>query len=123
MKQTCIAVDYLLLPRTHVDAFVQALRKSLNRFFGPDPRASKDYGRIVTTRHFDRLVRLIDERHTGSVAIGGDHNREDRYIAPTVITDVKYNDPVLMGEELFGPILPVIAYDSLEDAVAMIKRK
>ncbi|CDS02813.1 hypothetical protein LRAMOSA00217 [Lichtheimia ramosa] len=120
--QSCIAVDYVLVPRTHVDAFVQAMQKVVADWFGQNPKGSKDYGRIINTRHFDRIAGLLERRTSGTVVIGGDMDREERYIAPTVVKDVNFQDAGLMTEEIFGPVLPIIAYNEIQDAVAMINR-
>lgn len=121
--QSCIAVDYVLVPRTHVDAFVQAMQKVVADWFGQNPKGSKDYGRIINTRHFDRIAGLLERRTSGTVVIGGDMDREERYIAPTVVKDVNFQDAGLMTEEIFGPVLPIIAYNEIQDAVAMINRQ
>ncbi len=107
--QTCVAPDYVLVPRELQDRFVAELRTALARFYGPEPKASGDYGRIVNERHFDRLHRLIDGE---TVAVGGTGSRDERYLAPTVLRDVAWSSPV-MEEEIFGPILPVLPYDDL----------
>lgn len=121
--QICIAVDYVLLPEDKMDAFAEAFRKTINKWFGPDPKQSKDYARIVSTRHVDRIMSMLNNRKSGAIAVGGDYDREERYIAPTLVTDVKFDDEVLMGDEIFGPILPVIPYKNLDDAIHMINKK
>ena len=114
--QTCIAPDYVLVERPVHDQLVAALGASISEFYGNDPQASADYTRIVNEPHFHRLEKLLD---SGTVAHGGITDADTRYIAPTVLTGVSADDPV-MGEEIFGPILPVIAVDSLEDAIAFV---
>ena len=111
--QTCIAPDYVLVDRSVADRFVDEVGKAVTDFFGADPHASDSYGRIVSERHFDRLVSLMNG---GTVASGGQSVRDERYIAPTVLVDV---DPgsTLMAEEIFGPLLPVIPVDSVQTAV------
>lgn len=106
-----------------MDAFAEAFRKTINKWFGPDPKQSKDYARIVSTRHVDRIMSMLNNRKSGAIAVGGDYDREERYIAPTLVTDVKFDDEVLMGDEIFGPILPVIPYKNLDDAIHMINKK
>ncbi|ORY97429.1 Aldehyde/histidinol dehydrogenase [Syncephalastrum racemosum] len=120
--QICIAVDYIMVPADKVDAFVQAFRKVINKWFGADPKQSKNYARMVATRHVDRIMNMVNNRKSGAIAFGGDFDREERYIAPTLITDVKFDDEVLMGDEIFGPILPVIPYTNLDDALHLIKK-
>ncbi|KAI8342445.1 Aldehyde/histidinol dehydrogenase [Chlamydoabsidia padenii] len=120
--QICIAVDYVLCPADRVDAFVGAFTKTVKEWFGKDPKNSKDYARLVSVRHVDRIAGMIENRKSGIIQFGGQVDREERYIAPTLITDVKFDDDVLMGDELFGPILPVITYNHLDEAIAMIKK-
>ncbi len=114
--QTCIAPDYVLVERSVHDQLVAALGGSITEFYGSDPRVSADYARIVNEPHFHRLEKLLD---SGTVAHGGITDADTRYIAPTVLTGVTGDDPV-MGEEIFGPILPVIAVDSLDEAIAFV---
>ena len=114
--QTCIAPDYVLVERPVHDQLVAALGTSITEFYGSDPQASADYTRIVNEPHFHRLEKLLD---SGTVAHGGITETDTRYIAPTVLTGVSSDDPV-MGEEIFGPILPVIAVDSLDEAIAFV---
>lgn len=116
--QTCVAPDHVLVLEPLADGLVHHLREALVEFFGTDPAASPDYGRIVDTRHFDRLVAALgDARAT----IGGDHDRERRYIAPTVVLDPPA-DSTLMREEIFGPILPVLRVPGLAAAIERINR-
>ena len=114
--QTCIAPDYVLVEETVHDQFVAALGTSITEFYGDDPQQSPDYTRIVNSPHFHRLEKLLD---SGTVAVGGTTDADTRYIAPTVLTGVSADEPV-MGEEIFGPILPVLKVQSLDDAVAFV---
>jgi aldehyde dehydrogenase (NAD+) len=114
--QTCIAPDYVLVEAPVHDQFVAALGRVVTEFYGTDPQASPDLARIVNEPHFHRLEKLL---HDGTVAVGGQTDADTRYIAPTVLTGITRDDPV-MGEEIFGPILPVLAVDSLDDAVAFV---
>jgi aldehyde dehydrogenase (NAD+) len=117
--QTCVAPDYVLVDRTVESLFVGALTGALHTFYGDDPQSSPDYGRIVNERHWDRLHALLDQARSGQVVIGGEGDRAGRYLAPTVLRDVTWDDPV-MGEEIFGPVLPVLAVDSTAEAIAAI---
>lgn len=114
--QTCIAPDYLLVHRPLKAALLEKLQAAVAAFYGPDPRLSPDYGRIVSPRHFLRLQGFLQE---GQIVTGGQSDPENLYIAPTILDGVSWDDPV-MQEEIFGPILPVIAYDSLDQALAWI---
>ena len=95
------------------DKFVNALRTSITDFYGENPHTSDSYGRIVSPRHFDRLVSLMTG---GTPIIGGESAAADRYVAPTVLGNVNLNAPI-MQEEIFGPVLVVIPYDTVDDAV------
>ncbi len=117
--QTCVAPDYVLVHEHIHDRFVEGLRKAVHTFYGSDAAASADYGRIVNERHHARLTTLLDHGGYEEVAVGGDHDLAQRYIAPTVLTGVK-PDAAVMDDEIFGPILPVIAYSELDEAIAFV---
>jgi aldehyde dehydrogenase (NAD+) len=117
--QTCIAPDYVLVDREVHDELVAAMATTVEEFYGADPRQSPDYARIVSDAHFHRLEKLLD---SGTVAIGGEADPDERYIAPTVLTGVEPDAPV-MGEEIFGPVLPVLAVDSLDEATTMVNER
>ncbi|MUG92671.1 aldehyde dehydrogenase family protein [Scytonema sp. UIC 10036] len=117
--QTCIAPDYLLVDRKIKENLLVEIQKRLKEFYGDNPATSPDYGRIVNQRHFDRLVNLIKD---SDIRIGGETNREERYIAPTVLDNVSLTDPV-MQEEIFGPILPVIEYTDVQEAIDLINSR
>jgi aldehyde dehydrogenase (NAD+) len=121
--QICIAVDYVLCPKSKVDEFVRAFKTTLNNWYGPDPQQSQDLGRIVSDRHLDRIAAMLNNRASGEIVIGGDIDRSTRYIAPTVVVNVKNDDPVLMGDEIFGPILPIVTYNELDEAIGMINKR
>ena len=117
--QTCVAPDFVLVERRVRDAFVAALQKSLLEFYGADPSQSKDYGRIVNQRHFDRLINYL---RAGKIIHGGAHDAKDLFIAPTILADVSLDSSV-MQEEIFGPILPVLEFDKLDDALALLRSR
>lgn len=114
--QTCVAPDYVLVNEKVQDRFVDSLRGVLREFYGDDPRTSDSYGRIVSPRHFDRLVTLMNG---GTPIIGGESDASDRYIAPTVLGNVNLGSP-LMQEEIFGPLLPIIGVSSLDEAIGFV---
>ncbi|MFM7645319.1 MAG: aldehyde dehydrogenase [Sphingomonadales bacterium] len=116
--QTCIAPDYILVQRQVRDRFVDALLRVIQTFYSNDPTRCEHYGRIINTRQFDRLVSYLDN---GKIICGGQHDRETRYIAPTVLTDVSLDAPI-MQEEIFGPLLPVLTYDRFDEAKTVIER-
>ena len=114
--QTCVAPDHVLVDRSVRDELVDELGRAIEVFFGRDPRTSGDYGRIVSDRHLDRQVSLMAD---GRVVLGGEVVRAERYVAPTVLED-PVDDAPLMTEEIFGPLLPVVPFGSLDEAVARV---
>jgi aldehyde dehydrogenase (NAD+) len=116
--QTCIAPDYVLAEAPVKDRLVDLMAAAVRDFYGGDPHASPDYGRIVNDRHLARLRGYLDG-HGGTVAVGGDVDEADRYLAPTVVVDPEPSSP-LMQEEIFGPILPVLPVASVADAVRFV---
>jgi aldehyde dehydrogenase (NAD+) len=115
--QTCIAPDYVLCHSAVHDAFVAQLVATIREFWGEDPKQHPDYGRVVNARHHRRLMGLLPG--SGEVALGGVADEQDRYIAPTVLINVP-PDSKVMGEEIFGPILPVLKVDSIDQAIRFI---
>ncbi|PPT08418.1 Aldehyde dehydrogenase [Geitlerinema sp. FC II] len=114
--QTCVAPDYLLVDRRVKPRLLEAVRQQVREFFGDDPAKSPDFCRMVSDRHFDRVASLLENTGNAEIVVGGSCDRSDRYIAPTVLDNVSWDDPV-MQDEIFGPILPVLEYDSLDDAI------
>ncbi len=117
--QTCIAPDYLLIHEKVKDDMVAEMKKQIEAFYTKNPQESEDYGRIINKKHFNRLKRLMD---SGQVIYGGQTDEDDLYIAPTLLDDVAKDDPV-MQEEIFGPILPILTYSRLEDAIQFINER
>jgi aldehyde dehydrogenase (NAD+) len=117
--QTCTAPDYVLVPRDRTDAFLAAYHGALGRFHGGDAATSADYGRILNRRHFERLSAYLGD---GRVAIGGRTDPARLFIEPTVLVDVSLDAPI-MQEEIFGPILPLIPYDSWDEALAFVQAR
>lgn len=116
--QTCIAPDYILVHRSVKEKFIGFLKDEVVSAYGENPRQSKDFARIINEKNFTRLVNMIDPT---KVACGGKHDIEDLYISPTIIVDPA-GESVLMDEEIFGPILPVLSYDSVDDISKNIGR-
>lgn len=114
--QTCVAPDYLLATPSVAERLVPRLDAAIRTLYGEDPLASPDLGRIVDDRHFERLTGLLG---SGRVAIGGRTDPERRRIAPTVLTGVRGDEPV-MQEEIFGPILPVVEVPDERAAIARV---
>uniref|UniRef100_A0A8C9D562 aldehyde dehydrogenase [NAD(P)(+)] n=1 Tax=Panthera leo TaxID=9689 RepID=A0A8C9D562_PANLE len=117
--QTCVAPDYVLCSPATQERLLPALQSAITRFYGEDPRSSLNLGRIVSDKHFQRLRGLLG---CGRVAIGGQSDESERYIAPTVLVDVEETEPV-MQEEIFGPILPIVNVRSLDEAIDFINRR
>ncbi|XP_039979350.1 aldehyde dehydrogenase family 3 member B1 isoform X1 [Xiphias gladius] len=118
--QSCVAPDYVLCSQATQDALLPALREALEDFYGKEPQTSPDLSRIVSPRHWTRLMELL-KRSSGKVVLGGESDQEDKYIAPTVMVDVAEDD-ALMKEEIFGPILPILTVESLEKGIDFINR-
>lgn len=114
--QTCIAPDYLLLRRELADDFVAAFAAAVGRLHGDDPQQSRHYVRMVDLRAFDRVAGYLAQ---GRVLFGGRTDRDDRYIAPTLLGDIAPEASVL-HEEIFGPVLPVVPFDTTEEAVEYV---
>lgn len=116
--QTCVAPDYVFVPKELRTEFLQHLKRVLKEFYGEDAKTSKDFGRIVNQRHIHRLKTII-EKDRADVFLGGTVDESQRYIEPTILCP-KNMEAACMQEELFGPILPVIEYTSLEQAISYI---
>ncbi|KAM5247400.1 aldehyde dehydrogenase family 3 member B2-like [Ctenodactylus gundi] len=117
--QTCVAPDYVLCSPEMQERLLPALQSAITCFYGDDPKSSPSFGRIINEKHFKRLQGLLQ---CGRVAIGGQSDEDDRYIAPTVLVDVRETEPV-MQEEIFGPILPLVTVRSLDEAIDFINRR
>lgn len=117
--QTCIAPDYVLVHEQQRVPLQHALLEAIQSFYGDDPGVSPDYARIINEAHFDRLVGMLD---TGRLVAGGKSDRDSRYLAPTIITDVPEGAPLLQ-EEIFGPILPIVPVPSMNAAIDYVNRR
>lgn len=117
--QTCVAPDYVLAVGGTGPELVKHLAETVQGMFGEDPAASDAYGRIISTRHYDRLAALLDN---GTAVIGGTGDRDEKYLAPTVLTDVSPDAPV-MQDEIFGPILPIIEVPDVDAALAFVNER
>lgn len=116
--QTCIAPDYILIHSDIKDRFLIALKKELENAYGKDMAISPDLTRIINATNFDRLAAMLEGE---TIVIGGQMNREQCYIAPTVIDNPSL-DSLVMQDEIFGPILPVIPYQTQRDIEQIIDR-
>ncbi len=114
--QTCVAPDYVLCQRDVKDDFVRELISQIKLQYGDNPLENPDYGRIINRKHYDRLTGLIDK---SKVVFGGQCDEDALRIAPTVMDGVEFSDPV-MGEEIFGPIIPVLTFDSFDELYKLL---
>lgn len=117
--QTCIAPDYLLCTKSTQDKFLKVADRIIKELYPGNIRTNSDYARIITKRHFQRLCSLMQNQ---KVAIGGLTDEKDLFIEPTILVDVSVNDDV-MKEEIFGPILPIININDMNEAITFINRR
>ncbi len=114
--QTCVAPDYLLVNKNIKQELLAGIKKNLKKFYGDNPAESPDYGRIINQKNFYRLVEFLSE---GNICIGGQSNANECYVAPTVIDNISLNSAV-MQSEIFGPILPIIEYSHIDEAITIV---
>ncbi|NXP23960.1 AL3B1 dehydrogenase, partial [Scytalopus superciliaris] len=117
--QTCIAPDYLLCTLEMQEKLLPALQEAITEFYGPNPQESPDFGRMVGDKQFQRVRALLC---SGRVAIGGQTDEAERYIAPTILVEVQPSDPI-MQEEIFGPILPIVVVANMDEAIDFINAR
>ncbi|MFM1842321.1 MAG: Aldehyde dehydrogenase, partial [Cyanobacteriota bacterium] len=117
--QTCVAPDYLLVEERVLPELLPLLKQAIKEFFGHDPSQSDNYCRIINNRHWSRLVSLLNQ---GQVIHGGDFHQGDRYFAPTLMLEPDLGAPI-MQEEIFGPILPILTYQTLDEAIAFVNAR
>ena len=117
--QTCIAPDYLLVNREIKADLVTEIKQCIEKFYGTNPAESPDFARIISERQFSRLESLLQD---GDIITGGKTNLQERYISPTLMENVSLEAP-LMEEEIFGPILPILEYNNLTEAINFINQR
>lgn len=117
--QTCVAPDYCFAHRDIRDDLIKAMKKYIRHFYGESPCRNPEYPRIVNEKHFSRLKSLLQ---SGEIAAGGDYNEETLQISPTILVNVNLDSPV-MQEEIFGPVLPVLEYDYIEQVITFINSR
>ncbi|WP_107942169.1 aldehyde dehydrogenase [Metasolibacillus fluoroglycofenilyticus] len=118
--QTCVAPDYVLVHSSIYKKFIKILKQTITSFYGENPQQSDDYGRIIHLGHFDKLKAILDA-DAAHITFGGTVDRDDLYIAPTIIEGADWDSKV-MEDEIFGPILPIMAYNDLANAIQAIRR-
>ncbi len=117
--QSCLAPDYLLVDKKIKNDLLDEIKKCLQEFYGENPAESPDYAKIINQKQFDRLVNYLKDLKDAKIIIGGETTSDERYIAPTVIDSVSWEDAV-MQSEIFGPILPVIEFTDIKEAINII---
>jgi aldehyde dehydrogenase (NAD+) len=117
--QTCVAPDYILVQKDVKQKLIDNIKLNIDKIYGDNPQNSEAFVRIINKRHFTRITELIDKE---KVIIGGDFNKENLFISPTVMHNVTFNDDV-MQEEIFGPVLPVIEFTDIDKITAQIKSR
>jgi len=116
--QTCVATDYVLVPENRKEQLIQHLKEHTLAFYGTNAKLSPDFPRIINLKHFNRVIRFLAD---GKIVFGGETDADTLYIAPTILTDLTL-DALIMKEEIFGPILPILTYNTLEDVFNIVKK-
>jgi aldehyde dehydrogenase (NAD+) len=116
--QTCVSPDYVLIDKKVKDQFLDLISKEIKSFYSDNPENSNDFARVISSRHVHRLEGLMKSGH---IVTGGVTDAETRYVAPTIIKDIKPSDPI-MQEEIFGPVLPVIDYENFDEVYSIIEK-
>lgn len=116
-----IAPDYILCSRLMEDALIACAKRILVEWYGMDDKSSPDITRIINNHHFNRLKKLL-ENTKGKIVVGGNADSSDLWISPTIVVDVKDTD-VLMEDEIFGPIIPIIRMNSPEECIEYLNER
>jgi aldehyde dehydrogenase (NAD+) len=116
--QTCVAPDYMLVHSSIKNSLLERMKHYVHEFYGKDIAQSPDYCRIINERHFDRLEMLLNE---GEIVVGGQVDRKTKFIAPTIIDKINLSHKIMQGE-IFGPILPVLEYHNIDEAIHTVRR-
>ncbi|MEP6513920.1 MAG: aldehyde dehydrogenase [Parafilimonas sp.] len=116
--QMCVAPDYVLVHASKKEELVTEIKNNIKKFFGDNAALSYEYGKIINEKQFNRLIHYLND---GNIIYGGRHDKEKLFIEPTILADVSINAGV-MKEEIFGPILPVIAFNNMDEAKEIINR-
>ncbi len=117
--QTCVAPDYVLVDKLIEEKFIEALKSEIEKYPTDSKYQNENYLKIINTNNFDRLSKLID---SDKICFGGDTNRDERFISPTILKNISFEDEV-MKDEIFGPILPVLSFTDLHEAIKMVKER
>ena len=117
--QTCITVDHVYIQKQQANEFIESCIKYIKAFYYPDNELTDDFCKIINDKHFERVVRLIDPN---KVVFGGKYDQGKRLLEPTIVVDVNQDDEI-MQEEIFGPILPIIYFDNLDELIKQFQTK
>lgn len=122
--QICVSPDYILIDERVKSEFIDSCKRWVEHFYSKEPQLSKSYARIVAPKHFKRLKSHLDNAQSlnAKIVVGGKYDESNKYISPTIVTDIK-KEASLLNEEIFGPILPIISYETIEDAIGYINSK
>ncbi|XP_051139445.1 aldehyde dehydrogenase-like [Andrographis paniculata] len=121
--QTCVSPDYVLTSNEFAPKLINAISSEVEKFYGKDPLQSNDLARIINARHFQRVANLLDdEKISDKIVFGGQRDKTNLKISPTIILDAP-GDSLVMGEEIFGPLLPIITVNKVEDSIPFINAK
>ncbi|KAM7511095.1 hypothetical protein LguiB_009970 [Lonicera macranthoides] len=121
--QACVSPDYIITTKDYAPKLVDSLKTELTKFYGEDPLYSEDLSRIVNSNHYARLTNMLDdEKVSGKIVHGGQRDKAEVKIAPTILLDVP-EDSLIMNEEIFGPLLPIITVDKVEDSFYVINTR
>tara|TARA_R110001583_G_scaffold123082_1_gene274429 strand:+ start:48224 stop:49594 length:1371 start_codon:yes stop_codon:yes gene_type:complete len=117
--QTCVAPDYVLVDKSIEEIFLEELKSEIEKHYKNSDAIDENYLRIINTNNFDRLSKLIDP---DKIYFGGNSNRDKRFISPTILQDISFEDEI-MKDEIFGPILPILSFTNINEAIKMVKEK
>jgi aldehyde dehydrogenase (NAD+) len=125
--QTCVGVDYVLIHESKYSAFIESAKLQIKKFYGETPEAwntTPDFCRIINDKNFSRIKETVESsiKLGAKLELGGQFKKEERYISPTILSNVSLDSPI-MQEEIFGPILPIIAFKTLEEAISIVQSK
>lgn len=114
--QTCVAPDYMFIHKNVKNEMINNIIYYIKTFYGENPLYSEEYTKIINERQFNRLIKLLDNN---KIIYGGDYDKDSLYISPTLMDNVNWDDPI-MGEEIFGPILPILEYEELNEVIDIV---
>jgi len=117
--QTCTSPDFIVVHKDVKDTLIAALKKQILTFYGEDIKNNHEFGRIINQRHFKRLQGLMEE---GKIVFGGETDEDQRYISPTIIDEITWDSPI-MQEEIFGPLIPILTFEKMEEVASELTKR